>query len=485
MKSLIVKISDTFFPAALTALFVGTLLVSSLQGADRPNLVIIMPDDLGWADVGYNQSEDLRAQRDDLALTPEIDRISAQGIRLNRFYTQPICTPTRAALMTGRYPWRSGMASGVILNHLEYGLPLDETTLAEVLREAGYGTYIIGKWHLGHHAPQYLPTERGFDYHYGFYTAIDHFTRYWQGGLDWHRNRQPVRKEGYATDLLADDVERIVAEHDFSERPMFLYHAMFAPHAWMQSTDEYMAPFQHVENDERRGLLGLLAAMDQAFIRTIEAFEKAGQLDNTLFLFFSDNGGPAHHQALNYPLRGEKGTYYEGGVRVPAFAYWPGRIETGTVSEALMYVADIFPTIASLAGAELPEKPLDGYDLSPVLFDGATETGRNEIVFILEDSERLRRGAIIDWPWKLRRTALESSHWVYELFNIKEDPNETANAHRQAKALPEITQRLSRRLDQLAIGAPPAFWQEGDGRSPDGWRAPAIIGPDYIPDANE
>jgi arylsulfatase A-like enzyme len=470
-----------------TAVATGSLMTAIMASSfaaepvQRPNLVIIMPDDLGWADVGFNQVESLRAERDDLAVTPEIDRLCAAGMRLNRFYVQPICTPTRAALMSGRYPWRSGMASGVILNHLEFGLPLDETTLAEVLREAGYGTYIIGKWHLGHHAAEYLPTERGFDYHYGLYMAIDHFTRYWQGGLDWHRNREPVREEGYATDLLADDIERIVAEHDFSERPMFLYHAMFAPHAWNQATEEYMAPFQHVENEGRRGLLGLLAAMDDAVMRTVRAFEKAGQLDNTLFLFFSDNGGPTRSQAINYPLRGSKGTYYEGGVRVAAFAYWPGRIDAGTSTDALLYVADVFPTFAALAGARLPEKTLDGFDLTPVLIGDEASTGRSEIVFILEDSERERRGAMIDWPWKLRRTAAPEGPWRLELYNLEDDPFESADGIQQARRMPELTQRLSNRLDNLKVNAPPAFWQQGDGRTPPGWRAPAIIGPDYVP----
>lgn len=460
------------------ALFCAATLVGGSAAGERPNLVIIMADDLGWADVGYNQTEALRAERDDLARTPHIDRISAEGLRLNRFYAQPICTPTRATLMTGRYPWRMGMASGVILNHLDYGLPLDETTLAEVLREAGYGTYIVGKWHLGHEAPEYLPTERGFDYHYGLYTAIDHFTHHWQGGLDWHRNREPVREQGYATDLLADDVERLVAGHDFAEKPMFLYHAMFAPHAWMQSTEEYQKPFRHVENDVRRGLLGLLAAMDSAFIRTIGAFEEAGQLENTLFLFLSDNGGPTRSEALNLPLRNSKGTYYEGGVRVPAFAYWPGRIEAGTTSDALAYVADLFPTLAGLAGAGWPEKPLDGYDLTPVLLHQAPSTGREEIVFMLEDSERERRGALIDWPWKLRRTAAPEGPWRHELYHLEDDPLEEADGLAQARAHLELTERLSRRLDTLKADAPPAFWRQGDGRTPEGWRAPAIIGPD-------
>jgi arylsulfatase A-like enzyme len=459
---------------------------SFAKAKEKPNIVLIMADDLGWADVSYNQTAELRAERDDLARTPNIDRLCEQGLRFDRFYAQPICTPTRAALMTGRYSWRSGMASGVVLNHLEYGLPLDETTVAQVLKQAGYATYIVGKWHLGHKSPAYLPTERGFDYHYGFYTAIDHFTHQWQGGHDWHRNRQTVREEGYATDLLAADCERLIAEHDFSERPMFLYHAMFAPHAWNQALEEDMKPYLHVENKERRAYLGLVAAMDRAVGRTVAALEKAGQLDNTLVIFLSDNGGATspetgridHRAAYNDPLRSGKGSYYEGGIRVPAFAFWPGKIEAGRVAGGLVHVVDLLPTFANLAGAALPEKPLDGMDLAPVLFGGADTTGRKEIVFMLEDSERLRRGAIIDWPWKLRRTALKNSHWVHELFNIEEDPFEQADAHAQAKARPEITDRLSRRLDELAEDAPPAFWKEGDGNAPADWKAPPVIGPD-------
>jgi len=447
--------------------------------ADRPNIVLMMADDLGWADVGYNQTEDLKAARDDLSLTPQIDRISAEGLRFNRFYTQAICTPTRTALLTGRYPWRMGMASGVVLNHLEYGLPLDETTMAEVLRDAGYATSIVGKWHLGHTSPEQLPTARGFDYHYGLYTAIDHFTRHWQGGLDWHRNREPVREEGYATDLLAADCERIIAAHDFGKKPLFLYHAMFAPHAHMQSTEEYQEPFGHVKNAERRGLLGLLAAMDSAFARTVEAMKKAGQLDNTLFIFLSDNGGPVRSQAVNSPLREGKGTYYDGGLRVPAFAYWPGRIKAGTSSDALIYVADLFPTFAALAGARLPEKPLDGFDLAPVLFDGAATSGRREIVFLLEDSERERRGALIDWPWKLLRKAKPDGPWQYELFQLAKDPLEETDGTGMAHSMPEVTERLSQRLDALNATAPPALWRPGDGRAPADWQAPAIIGPNH------
>ncbi|MDQ8193690.1 arylsulfatase [Coraliomargarita sp. SDUM461004] len=458
-------------------LFLCFLSISGLDqdaylnaASSRPNIVLVMADDLGWGDIGYHGGE---------APTPNLDRVSAAGLRFNRFYAQPICTPTRTALMTGRYPWRSGMASGVVLNHLSYGLPIDEVTLADVLKSAGYKNYLVGKWHLGHSQPAYLPTERGFDYHYGLYTAIDHFTHTWQGGHDWHRNRQPVYEEGYATDLLGDDAVRIIHEHDYDSGPMFLYHAMFAVHPWMQSTEDYMAPFSDEANEERRGLLGLVSAMDYQFGRMIDALKAEGQLDNTIVFFLSDNGGPVNHQASNGKLRGTKGTYYEGGVRVPAFAYWPGRIAAGETSEALAYVADLFATSAALAGAELPQdRMIDGLDLSPVLF-GQTDTSfRREIVFMLEDSERLRRGAIIHWPWKMRRTALEGQHWVYELFNLEIDPNEAGNAHRLGQLKPEIVSWLSARLDMLAVDAPKAYWRPGDGNPPSGWQADAIIGPD-------
>ncbi len=370
------------------------------------------------------------------------------------------------------------MASGVVLNHLHYGLPLDETTMGQVMKGAGYATYIVGKWHLGDETPAYLPTERGFDYHYGLYTAIDHFTHEWQGALDWHRNRKPVREEGYDIDLLGEDCVRIINGHDFAKKPLFLYHATFAVHAWNQSTENYMEPYKDVQDADRRKLLGMIAAMDYQVGQIFQALENAGQLDNTLVFFLSDNGGPTRHKADNGPLRSGKGSYYEGGLRVPAFAYWRGRIKPGRTTEALAHVSDLLPTFGKLAEAQMPGKPLDGFDLAPVLFDNAETTGRKEIVFILEDSERLRRGAIIVWPWKLRRTAMENGPWVNELFNIEDDPSEKANAYKQAKAHPELTDRLSHRLDALKKNAPPAFWKKGDSHAPKGWTPPAVIGPD-------
>ncbi len=453
----------TFF---LLAAMAAIPALSAADNARKPNIVLIVADDLGWGDIGYHGSQ---------AKTPNIDRVSAEGLRFDRFYAQPICTPTRATLMTGRYPWRTGMASGVILNHLHYGLPLDETTLAQTLKKAGYATDIVGKWHLGHETPAHLPTERGFDYHYGLYTAIDHFTHMWQGGLDWHRNRKAVREEGYASDLIGDDCVRIIKEHDFSKSPLFLYNPMFAVHAFNQAPEKYTAAYADEKDPDRRGLLGLCAAMDLQFGRIIDALKEAGQLENTLVFFFSDNGGNLHASANNGPLRDGKGSYYEGGLRVPAFAYWPGKIAAGKTTDALAYAADLYPTFAALAGAPLPAKPLDGIDLAPVLFKNATASGRREILFLLEDSERDRRGAMIEWPWKLIRTAKPAAPWTFELYDISADPGEKSEV---SKDNPEIVQRLSARLDEMKKDAPPAFWKPGDSKVPKGWKSSPIVGPD-------
>lgn len=451
---------------AAVCLVAGMSLSAAESTPRKPNIVLVVADDLGWGDIGYHGSQ---------AKTPNIDRISSEGLRFNRFYVQTICTPTRATLMTGRYPWRTGMASGVILNHLHYGLPLDETTLAQTMKKAGYTTDLVGKWHLGHETPANLPTERGFDYHYGLYTAIDHFTHMWQGGLDWHRNRKPVREEGYASDLLGDDCVRLIKEHDFSKSPLFLYNAMFAVHAFNQAPEKYTAAYPDEKNTDRRGLLGLCAAMDLQFGRLIDALKEAGQLDNTLVFFLSDNGGNLHASANNGPLRDGKGTYYEGGLRVPAFAYWPGKIEAGRTTDALAYVADVYPTLAAVAGAPLPSKPLDGIDLAPVLFKNATASGRKEILFMLEDSERDRRGAVMEWPWKLLRSAKARAPWTFELYNVATDPEEKTNV---ANNNPEIVQRLSSRLDEMKKDAPPAFWKQGDNKAPEGWKSSPVIGPD-------
>jgi len=208
----------------------------------RPNIVFLLADDLGWADVGFNGGE---------IRTPNLDALAARGTLLRQFYVQPLCTPTRASLMTGRYPMRHGLQSGVIKPGAEFGLPLAERTLASALREAGYTTALCGKWHLGHHDRAYLPTARGFDHQYGLYNGShDYFTHERDGGLDWHRDDRPLREEGYATHLIAREAARLIAEHD-PAGPFFLLVAFNAPHTPLQVPENYTAPYRHLKEEPR------------------------------------------------------------------------------------------------------------------------------------------------------------------------------------------------------------------------------------------
>ena len=271
------------------------------------------------------------------------------------------------------------MASGVILPWAQYGLPLDETTLAQTLHQANYYTAIVGKWHVGDTEPAYLPTARGFDYHYGLYIAIDHFTHMWLGGLDWHRDAKPLVEPGYDIDLESDDCVRIIQQHDYTQKPLFLYDATFAVHAFNQAPPKYADHYANAPTKERQMLLGMCEALDVQVGRIVDALDKSGQLNNTLVLFLSDNGGDLHHAASNGPLRAGKGEYYEGGVRIPAFAYWPGKITPGQTNDSLAYIADLYPTFAHLAGAPLPNKTMDGNDLAPVLFQTSRAAERKSI----------------------------------------------------------------------------------------------------------
>src|SRR5262245_25774119 len=195
------------FPAAVGA-------ADDAAKPPQPNIVFLLADDLGWADVGWHGGE---------IQTPHLDRLAAAGARLEQFYVQPVCSPTRAALMTGRYPMRHGLQVGVVRPWAQYGLPLEERTLPQALQEAGYVTAICGKWHLGHFRPEYLPTRRGFDHQYGHYNgALDYFTHVRDGGFDWHRDDRVCHDEGYTTHLLAKEAVRLIRAHD-GQKPLFLY----------------------------------------------------------------------------------------------------------------------------------------------------------------------------------------------------------------------------------------------------------------------
>jgi len=418
----------------------------------KPNIVYILADDLGWKDVGFNGS-DIR--------TPNIDRLAATGARFDQFYAQPMCTPTRASIMTGRYPFRYGLQTAVILGSHTYGLPTDEWLLPQALKQSGYTTAIIGKWHLGHADQKYWPRQRGFDYQYGpMIGEIDYFTHESGGVNDWYRDNQPLEEEGYSTTLFGDDAVRLIEKHD-AGAPLFLYLAFNAPHSPYQVPDEYRDRFKEIEDPTRRSYAGMISAMDDQVGRVVRALEARNMRENTLIIFHSDNGGVRNAMFAgeadvskskipcdNGPYRDGKGAIYEGGTRVCGLINWPGHIPAGTIT-GMVHTVDMYPTLVRVAGGSTAEaKPLDGTDIWPALSQGTT-TPRSEVVYNLEPF----RAGVRQGDWKLVwRTPLPSSP---ELYNIAQDPYEKQNLAAQH---PDIVATLQKRANALgATMAKPMF----------------------------
>jgi arylsulfatase A-like enzyme len=440
--------------SAVLAILLLAPAASAQDGARRPNILYIVADDLGWADVGFRGS-DIR--------TPAIDSLAAEGARLDQFYVQPMCTQTRAALMTGRYPLRYGLQSFVIIPEQTYGIPLEETLLPELLREAGYRTALIGKWHLGHADPALWPQQRGFDYHYGALIGeIDYFTREIHGTTDWYRDNQVVEEEGYVTRLLGEDAVRYIGELD-GEDPFFLYLAFTAPHTPFQAPEDALALYDGIGDPNRQAYAAMITEMDTQIAAVLDALDRKGLRDNTLVIFHSDNGGVRSATfagqietagglpASNGDLRGGKGDLFEGGTRAVALASWPGVIEEGTV-EGVMHVVDMLPTLAGLAGASTAgTQPLDGVDVWDTIATRAPSP-RTELVYNVE----MFRGAIRDGDWKLfYRAPLPSARM---LFNLAEDPNETTDVSSQN---PAIADALEARIQELAGEmAPSKFFEQ-------------------------
>ena len=442
----------------------ATLAIASAlpAAAPRPNIIYFLADDLGWSDVGWHGG--------DIA-TPNLDRLAAAGAKLEQFYVLPVCSPTRAALLTGRYPIRHGLQLSVVRPWAQYGLPLEERTLPQALREAGYTTAISGKWHLGHFRPEYLPTRRGFDTQYGHYNgALDYFTHDREGGHDWHRNDRESRDAGYTTQLIGTEAVRVVEQAD-PRKPFFLYVPFNAPHAPLQAPKEYLAKYAHVADEKRRAFSAMVNCLDDQVGRVVAVLEQRGLLDNTLVLFSSDNGGPTGLGATNHGLRSGKATLYEGGVRVPAFASWRGRIPAGTVVNAPLHVVDWYPTLLALAGAETKQPlPLDGREAWATITKGAPSPHEEILINAVPRSGAIRMG---DWKLvlngsvgandleeatgkakaaKKKAAAATQSAETVELFNLASDPGEKNNL---AASNAAVVAKLRARLETYSRAAVP------------------------------
>jgi arylsulfatase A-like enzyme len=430
------------------------------QAAKQPDIVFFLIDDLGFADCGFNGGKDIK--------TPNIDRLAKSGTIIDSHYVQPVCSPTRSTLLTGRYPTHTGVYT-IVSPGAPWGLPLAERTLADALRSAGYRTALTGKWHLGEFEKAYQPNARGFDHQYGhFFGMLDYYTHDRMNKLDWYRNGEPLKEEGYTTHLIAKEACKVISSGDQS-KPLFLYVPFNGVHSPFQVPDSYLKPYAHLKGN-RQKLAGMLAAVDEAIGQIEAALKQAGRLENTLIVFSSDNGGPPPGD--NTPLRDFKGTIYEGGTRAAAFATWPGRIPAGQRIRQPMHMVDWYPTLIKLAGGSLEQKlPVDGLDVWPMLTKGAPSP-HDAILSV--STQGPTRAAVRMGDWKLivsgnadadsgedesatkakkKGKNIAGKYEPVALYDLIADPSESKNL---AAAHPERVKAMRARLAELLKDAVPS-----------------------------
>jgi len=464
-------------------LFMVILILLSLPGfaqaanLEKPNVIILLADDMGWADVGYHGSK---------IETPSLDRLAEEGVRLNRFYSTPICSPTRAALMTGRDPMKLGIAYHALMPWHSHGVALEEHFMPQSFKAAGYQTAIIGKWHLGHTIPRHHPNARGFDYYFGnLNTAVDYFQHTQQGGYDLQRNGRSVRAKGkYSTFLAGDEACAWVKNRDKS-KPFFLYVPFLAPHNPMQAPQELIDKYSWIPEKTpvqrpmyRRINAAMIDAMDQAIGRLLDTLEEEGIVHNTIVMFFSDNGGSSANGSSNAPLKGWKAQTFEGGIRVLSVIRWPERLKAGQISEQMMTVTDVFPTLAAAAGIPAKnKKALDGKNLWPAIESGNLITRKEDMFFTVENPmQGLFYNAVFSGEWKLVQVIdqlLEKTTVEHYLYRIKEDPYEENDLSQQhADVVADLSARIHEWRMQHPVGGsgtqlvphpgwrPPEDWAE-------------------------
>jgi len=388
-KSFATPFNSAYLIAALllTPLFATHADESPASPARRPNILVIVGDDMGYADVGFHGAKDIP--------TPHLDSLTTAGVRFtNGYVTGPYCSPTRAGLLTGRYQTRFGHEFNP--SGGQQGLPVNETTLADRLRGAGYKTGLVGKWHLGN-LPEMHPQRRGFDEFFGFLGGAHSYTQ--PAGM--LRGTEPVQELDYATDAFGREASEFIAQH--KGRPWFLYLAFNAVHTPMQATDDRLAKFADVADKQRRTYNAMMLAMDDAIGKVVAKLSETGQADNTLITFISDNGGPTMagvtvNGSRNEPLRGSKRTTLEGGVRVPFVVAWPGHIQPGVFDQPVIQL-DLHATALAAAGIEAqPEWKLDGVNLLPFLSGKKTGAPHDSLYWRFGQQMAIRSG-----DWKLVR----------------------------------------------------------------------------------
>ncbi|MBL7222432.1 MAG: sulfatase [Candidatus Brocadiae bacterium] len=414
--------------------------------AVQPNLLVILVDDLGYGDLACYGAPDLK--------TPHLDRLAADGIKFTNAYANcPVCSPTRAALLTGRYQELVGVP-GVIRTHLgnSWGhLTPDAVLLPSVLKKAGYASAIVGKWHLGLQSPN-TPTERGFDFFHGFLgDMMDDYYSHRRHGINYMmRNTTSIDPKGHATDLFSQWAADWLTQQKAGS-PFFLYLPYNAPHGPIQPPKEWLERVQAREpqlKPKRAKIVALIEHMDHGIGQVLAALEDAGHADNTLVVFVSDNGGDLPAGAFNGPVRSGKGTMYEGGLRVPMIARWPGHIAKGTATGRIALTMDIFATCCEAAGAKVGHE-IDGVSFLRTLLGQKQPAPERDLFFGRREGGRFFNGGTIECvrrgDWKLLRS---KPGGPLELYNLAADPLEKRDL---AKDKPEKARELAQALnDQLA-----------------------------------
>ncbi len=433
----------------MRVLFFLLLATLAPAAAPRPNLVFIIADDLGWADVAFHGGN---------APTPHLDRLAREGVELTRHYVAPVCSPTRSSLLTGRFWSRFGVTSP----QNERALPPDTVTLPRALKAAGYTTCLTGKWHLGS-TPEAGPNTYGFDHSYGSLAGgvgpYNHFYKKGPYSVTWHRNGELLTENGHVTDLITEEAVRWIGER--GNEPFYLYVPFTAVHLPVKEPQIWIDRVPAaISGEVARHYAACIMHLDDAVGRLVGALERAGKRDNTLLVFTSDNGGStsenndtkypadAYPQGKlpgnNRPLRGQKGDLYEGGIRVPTVASWPGVLKPGRF-ETPAHISDWMPTFCSLAGwATDRELNWDGANLWPALSGTGTAPARP--LYWVAPGFRAR--AVQEAGWKLILTDTKGqSPEKAELFDLNQDPNETRELAREQ---PERVSALRTTLERLA-----------------------------------
>lgn len=454
-------------------------LSDNTAGRARPNILLIVADDYGYFDIGYHGSE---------IKTPNLDQLAMSGLRLENYYVQPVCSPTRSQLLSGRYQIHTGLQSGIIMHLEPNALPLGSKTLADKLSDAGYSTHMVGKWHLGYHKSEYLPTRRGFHSFFGFLNGHNHYFTYVSqyksfSGFDLRENEERANikkyRGKYSTKVFADKVIEIFKSHR-SAKPLFVYLPFQAPHAPLDVPKQYLKQYEHTKQEEkRRKYAAMVSCMDEAVGNITDALKEMGVWENTLLIFTTDNGG-LYEMGSNRPLRGYKGSHWEGAIRAVGFVHGKMLDEKmrGTVSHELLHVTDWFPTLVNLVGGDFNgTKPLDGFDQWETISKGKPSK-RNEILIninplVIAPGEPLFNNtfdttisaALRQGQWKLItgmkdggpvRRVINPNVW---LFDIEKDPNEYRDL---SSVYPDVVKQMLKRLEYYQSTAVPVLKPEKD-----------------------